>query len=50
MGMHIMVYISANKKKVAIVGVGGAGCNAAFFPSVTPAFPPAAGPVPVPVR
>ena len=27
MGMHTMVYESANNKKVAIVGVGGAGCN-----------------------
>ncbi len=27
MGMHTMVYISANNRKVAIVGVGGAGCN-----------------------
>ena len=27
MGMHTMVYETANKKKVAIVGVGGAGCN-----------------------
>ena len=25
--MHTMVYETANKKKVAIVGVGGAGCN-----------------------
>lgn len=27
MGMHTMVYESANNSKVAIVGVGGAGCN-----------------------
>ncbi len=27
MGMHTMVYETANKRKVAIVGVGGAGCN-----------------------
>jgi len=27
MGMHTMVYNAENKHKVAIVGVGGAGCN-----------------------
>ena len=27
MGMHTMVYETANRNKVAVVGVGGAGCN-----------------------